>query len=152
MKASIIGVIFVMLIGVGYATSATKVPLPPDINITEPDPSLPEEIQTLVGRWEGRWEGQMQRVDIDTILIVEKVSTNDAIVIFANGYSSFVPRFEARWRRLKALVVSEGGKIIITLPHSQIEFFFSPKENPSILEGRRIVIQGIWYATLKRVK
>jgi len=64
------------------ATLSLKASLPPDVNILSPDPSLPEEVKALSGKWASRWNSQW---GWDCIICVEKVDKNSAQVVHAWG-------------------------------------------------------------------
>ena len=71
-------------------------PIPRDARITEPDPSLPKELTTFLGKWEatGRRAGSMA-------IIVEKLNEEKAnLYIYENS----------RWNRREANVSKEREK------------------------------------------
>jgi hypothetical protein len=57
-------------------------PVPPDVSITAPDPSLPERAKSILGKWVGKWNS---RWDWDSALYVEKIDGDSAQVVFAWG-------------------------------------------------------------------
>ncbi len=57
-------------------------PLPSDTIITPPDPSLPDEIKALSGKWTGKWNSPF---GWDCTIYVEKVDRNFAQVIYSWG-------------------------------------------------------------------
>jgi hypothetical protein len=82
------------------ATLSLKVPLPPDVNILSPDPSLPEEVKALSGKWVGRWNSQW---GWDCVICVEKVGKDSAQVVHAWGeYTTYAGSCHCApdWRRI----------------------------------------------------
>jgi hypothetical protein len=128
------GVIIFLLISWSYVLAATKIPLPENFNVVAPDPSLPEEIRALSGRWEGKWNwpggGQ------DAILIVEKIDPGKAQGIYAWGdFGGFVRgggHVSPGYRRVTLKVTSEDGRV--TLSGETIRFSLT-KDRLSILDG-----------------
>ena len=55
-------------------------PEPPEVAVTAPDPSLPAQIKSLVGKWVGQWNS---RWGWDTVIYVEKVDRESAQVVLA---------------------------------------------------------------------
>jgi len=127
-------------------TSSPNIPLPTDIDIVTPDPNLPKEIHALSGKWAGTWEHLSG--SLDAILIVEKVDKQAAQVIYASGDNAAWGVTKS-WRREKASVSYENGKVMVMLP-SGIEFWLT-KGYDNILEGRRITPHGIVNIKLKKI-
>ena len=74
------------------AAIALDVPLPSDILIVPPAPSLPVEIKAFSGKWGGSWwsirSGPARLGGFDAILIVEKIiNEREAIVTYCWGDS-----------------------------------------------------------------
>jgi hypothetical protein len=75
-------------------------PMPADLQIVQPDPSLPKELSAFFGKWEGR--GKM-----NYFLIVEKIDEEKASLYVWE----FAPESSAPiWVRYEAQVIKEGGK------------------------------------------
>ena len=62
------------------------IPLPADLNIQPPDPSVPEEIAALSGAWFGAYS-----VWRDYLIIVEKIEGTRAEVVYAHGPNHIFP-------------------------------------------------------------
>lgn len=76
-------------------------PMPDDLQIVQPDPSLPKELSALFGKWEGS-SGALQH-----FLIVERINEEKARVYWwLSGWAN-VPR---GWQRYQAIVLKERGK------------------------------------------
>jgi hypothetical protein len=74
-----------------YAIAMESVPLPNDILIVPPDPSLPPQIKAFSGKWSGRWWSPYQpnSYGVDAVLIVEKIiNEHQATVIYCRGDST----------------------------------------------------------------
>jgi hypothetical protein len=72
-------------------------PMPNDVQMVEPDPSLPKEMADFWGKWEG------EDPAMKLFLIVEKIDEEKAsLYIWRGGYGS--------WERTEAKVSKENGK------------------------------------------
>jgi hypothetical protein len=92
----------IVLAGILFCPMAMAAPsLPKDVQMVEPDSSLPKEIATFWGKWEGFDRYQ------EHFVIIEKIDREKASIYrWKSGYS-FVP---AGWDRLEAQVIKEYGK------------------------------------------
>jgi len=90
------------------ATTMAFPPLPDDLNIVQPDPSLPKELAAFSGKWEGKGERR------EFFLIVEKIDEEKATLRLSHGFG---------WETIPARVVKEYGKwkIWFTGPYGQAE-------------------------------
>ena len=140
------------------ATWPLKTPLPSDINIIPPDPSLPLEIRALSGGWTGSWNSMR---GWDCVLIVEKVNQDSAQVIYSWG--EYITRKSSchctpNWTRVMrgSIDYTEGkANIYFKTPNLQVlqerdsppytvqglkgkySFSFTLEKNkPDILQGR----------------
>jgi len=75
MRYSFIPLMVTGLLLIGCASTAQ---LPSTLNIIPPSPDVPPEIAAFSGVWEGKWNGWN-----DTILVVEKIDTENAEVILS---------------------------------------------------------------------
>jgi len=77
-------------------------PMPNDVQVVQPDPSLPKELAALLGKWEGK--GPYSTI----FLIVEKIGGEKASLYeWHSGHSGGVPE---GWQRIEAKVIKEYGK------------------------------------------
>lgn len=124
-------------------------PLPDDLNIVQPDPSLPKELAAFSGKWQGHWYNPRYSGGFDAILIVEKIEPEKAIVIYCWGDS-------AEWRirkghtgRLNATLSKVNGKYVLSWDCPQIgtkyEFSLRGKklEGYSTKSGNMILMKRI---------
>jgi hypothetical protein len=82
-------------------------PLPDDVQIVQPDPSLPKEIADFWGKWEGTDPTSGQNF----FLIVEKIDEKKAnLYIWRSG----VRNSPGGWDRKEAEVIKEYGKYKLT--------------------------------------
>jgi len=108
----------ILLIGLAIFIAGTcllfaltiKTPIPPDINIFAPDPSLPDEVQALSGKWVGQWDSKW---GWDCVIYVEKVDKDSAQVTHSwGGYTTSKGscHCDPDWRRIQRAEVnySEG--------------------------------------------
>jgi hypothetical protein len=75
-------------------------PVMPNVQIVQPDPSLPKELSAFSGKWEG--SGQMQY-----FLIIEKIDEEKACLYHWQSGSYYQP---AGWASYEAQVIKERGK------------------------------------------
>jgi hypothetical protein len=71
--------------------------MPNDVQMVEPDPSLPKGIVAFWGRWDGG----------AAFLIIEKIDQEKASIY---GWTSAIPGKPAGWSRWEAKVIKEYGK------------------------------------------
>ena len=69
-----------LTLSVLIAGCAVSTPLPPDVNVQTPVPSVPKEIAAFSGKWVGRWDGRL-----DGTLVVEKIEGRNAILVYSWG-------------------------------------------------------------------
>jgi hypothetical protein len=70
-----------MIVGLCFSSSQQgPAPIPPNLKIEPPDPALPVEIKSLVGKWSGSWDSRW-----DSLLYIEKVDKDSAQVVFSWG-------------------------------------------------------------------
>jgi hypothetical protein len=102
MKTFVVLAVSVLLVSIFFCPMAKAAPpMPNDVQMVQPDPSLPKEI---AGFW-GKWEGSDQYMKF--FLIVEKIDKEKAsLYIWRSGYQS-VPE---GWGRIEAKVIKEYGK------------------------------------------
>jgi hypothetical protein len=95
--------------------------MPSDLQIVEPDPSLPIELSAFFGKWEG-FGG-----NTDWFLIVEKIDKEKASVYLwaKSSFSYMVPQ---GWNRCEALVTKQGGKYILQFRDSYSNYRLTVKE------------------------
>lgn len=86
-------------------------PMPEDLAVVAPASTEPESISALSGKWAGKWRGLAGGQQQETVLVVEKVASGGATVVYSQGdhvrFPSFFKRVEAR---------IEPGKIEFSLP------------------------------------
>ena len=95
-----------------FAVDFSKVPLPNDLNIVPPDPSLPENIKALSGKRGGVWmvEGGKdgtRSTGEHTVLVVEKIlDEKTALIVYGTTGASTTNFF-----RIKAQIVLSGNEV-----------------------------------------
>ncbi len=76
-------VMAILIVGGSFvAASSLKAPVPSDINIVPPAPSLPDEVKALLGKWQGSWNS---RWGWDCVIYVERVNIDSAQIILSWG-------------------------------------------------------------------
>lgn len=95
------------LVGFLLAGCASAVPLPFKVTVVPPV-GVPQELAAFSGKWQGVWDGTL-----DHILVVEEITENEAIVIYAWG-SSVNPQITPGFRRTSATF--EGNSLVVNLP------------------------------------
>ena len=111
MKTIVVLAVGIVLVSILFCPMVMAAPsMPADLQIVQPDPSLPKELSAFFGKWEGTGAYQY-------FLIVEKIDDEKASiyvwqVIAEIGYS---------WTRYEAQVIKEGGKY---------QLFYSSRSGP----------------------
>jgi hypothetical protein len=105
--------VLVVLVGcVTMSMTAWAVPdLPNDVQIVEPDPSLPKELTDFLGKWSGMKiiparPPSRANFKYELFIIVEKVDKERAVLYF---WSNQTPK----WTRINADVLEDGNKYSI---------------------------------------
>jgi hypothetical protein len=103
MKRFVILAVSIVLVSILFCPMAMSAPsMPDDLQMVQPDPSLPKELSAFFGKWEGA-TGNRQ-----FFLIVEKIDEEKASLY---TWRSGGPRVGSPgWRRVKAKVIKDGGK------------------------------------------
>jgi hypothetical protein len=83
-------------------------PMPSDVQMVQPDPSLPKEI---AGFW-GKWEGRDQLMEL--FIIVEKIDEEKASVYI---WSSAFVTINEGWKRCEGKIIKENGKYKLHFPY-----------------------------------
>ncbi len=102
MKTCAALVVRVVLVSIFLCPLAMSVPsVPDDLQIVQPDPSLPKELRAFWGKWEGM-PGMIQY-----FLIVEKIDEEKAsLCVWRCGHADSA----GSWERSEANVVKDRGK------------------------------------------
>ncbi len=100
MKTFVVSAVSIVLVGILFCPMAMAAPsMPADLQIVQPDPSLPKELTAFWGKWEGTGRYQY-------FLIVEKIDEEKASIYIWQA------RYEAGygWTRYEAQAIKERGK------------------------------------------
>ncbi len=79
-------------------------PTPNDVQIVQPDPSLPKELSGFFGKWEGGG------TSINYFLIVEKIEEERASLYLYRATTELTWMAPPGWRRYEAILAKQGGK------------------------------------------
>jgi hypothetical protein len=103
MKTFVVLAVTIVLGGILFCTMVMAAPsMPDDLQMVQPDSSLPKELLAFFGKWEGATGNQQ------FFLIVEKIDEKKAsLYIWRSGGPR---RGSPGWRRAKAKVIEDGGK------------------------------------------
>jgi hypothetical protein len=107
-------------------------PEPSHITISAPDPSLPEQIKGLVGKWVGTWDS---RFGWDTALYVEKVDKDSAQVVISWGeYNTAHESCHCgpNWLRIRKAEIKQTDDNVTM-------HFYTPKFRPHWLKASHVV-------------
>jgi hypothetical protein len=98
MKTFVVLAVSIVLVSILFCPIAMAAPpIPNDVQMVEPDPSLPKEIADFWGKWEG---GDPHT---NLFLIVEKINKEKASLYIWRGHLG-------SWERVEAKVSKENGK------------------------------------------
>ena len=83
MKTFVLSAMSIVLVGIFFCPMVMAAPsMPADLQIVQPDPSLPKELSAFFGKW----EGFSSLTSINLFLIVEKIDEEKAsLYIWASG-------------------------------------------------------------------
>ena len=102
MKTSVVSAVSTLLVGILFCPMVMAAPsMPSDLQIVQPDPSLPKELSAFFGKWEGT--GRMAY-----FLIVEKIDGEKAS-LYAWEFGAETASTPI-WVRYEAQVTKERGK------------------------------------------
>jgi hypothetical protein len=102
MKTFVVLAASIVLVSILFCPIVMAVPpMPDDVQIVQPDPSLPKELSAFFGKWEGA------TALVQCFLIVEKVNEEKASLYWWNSDYHGVP---GGWQRYEANVIKERGK------------------------------------------
>jgi hypothetical protein len=106
--------------------------VPRSLSLESPDPSLPDELKALAGKWVGSWDA---KYGWDTVLYVEKIDRDSAQVVLSWGdynTSKNSCHCNPNWVRVRKAEVKQGQEGI-TL------HFLTPKFRPKWLKVSHVV-------------
>lgn len=133
--AIMIFLIFLTGISLCFSSGKEHLPVPGNIVIHPPDPSLPDEAKLLSGKWSGQWWAKWPW---DCILYVEKVDKDYVQVVHSWGEystSKMTCHCSPNWARvLKAKVTYSEGKATIDFITPNYETGHFKKKN-HVLSG-----------------
>jgi hypothetical protein len=107
MKTFVVLAVSIVLVGILFCPMVmAATPMPDDLQIVQPDPSLPKEISAFSGKWDG---------GPDLFIIVEKIDEEKAGLYIRrrSGSGGYWPE---GWTRSEAKVSKERGKYILWFP------------------------------------
>ena len=102
MKTLIVLAVSIVLVSIFFCPMVMAAPsMPADLQIVQPDPSLPKELSAFFGKWEGTVNPEY------FFIIVEKIDEEKAsLYVLAPGFETSGPI----WTRREAKVIKEGRK------------------------------------------
>ncbi len=104
MKTFVVLAVSIVLVSILPCPVAMAAPsMPNDVQMVEPDPSLPKELASFCGKWEG------SRAGMTFFLIIEKIDEEKASFYLWRSVTG-------DWRRFEAKVSKEGGKYTLYHP------------------------------------
>ena len=103
MKTIIVLAVSIVLVGILFCPMVMAAPsMPDDLQIVQPDPSLPKELSAFFGKWESTTNPEK------FFVIVEKIDEEKASLYIWFWGSAETPA--QIWTRREAQVIKEGGK------------------------------------------
>ncbi len=99
----------IVLVGILFCPMAMSAPsMPADLQIVQPDPSLPKELSAFFGKWEGTGMASV-------FLIVEKIDEQKASIYLYRGPGGS-PDLPTGWMKYEASVSKDRGKYKLWYP------------------------------------
>ena len=127
-----------------------KAPVPSDLSILSPDPSLPDEVKALSGKWNGGW-GTRYRWNNE--LYVETVEKDSARTILAGGEFNHACHCSSAWKREKASIQYSSDKASLEFHSSTGAMYFTlKKSHPDEMEGMLIRASKKYFTRMKKVQ
>jgi len=103
MKTFIVLALSIVSVSISFFTMGMAAPsMPDDVQMVQPDPSLPKELSAFFGKWQGLFGRE------EFFVIVEKIDKEKAsLYLWRTGN----PRIGSPgWQRVKAEVIEDRGK------------------------------------------
>lgn len=122
---------------------APDVPLPVDVRVVPPSPSVPQELAGFSGTWKGAWGGVQNH-----LLAVEQISIKGASVVYAWGATPKLGRTWAGYERAQG-VWREGALHVVLRDGAQVTYRMQPD---GTLLGRYRKGKVESTATLRRIQ
>ncbi len=97
--------IFTVLFCCAFLFSPTVIaapPIPYELKMVQPDPSLPKGLAAFWGKWEGSGPDNYHQREVQFLVIIEKVTNEKATLFTWHSVNGWVSRTEAK-------VVEEAG-------------------------------------------
>ena len=105
MKTFIVLAVSIVLVSILFCPMVMAAPaMPADLQMVQPDPSLPRELSAFLGKWEGSVGASFY-----LFLIVEKIDEENASLYFWRG-GNLAEAVNPGWQRAKGTVIKEGRK------------------------------------------
>ena len=124
------------------------IPFPENLNFTQPDPALPQELRAFVGKFKGQWHSTRYRNECtgpEAIIAVTQISKTNAAVTYAwNAYSVFDRNVDAGVVQIKGKFIRQGNLFILTFSGQSgntFKFYF-PVANNKQMKGS-LTFQGM---------
>jgi len=118
MKTSVVLAVSIVLVSIFFCHMVMAVPtLPADLQIVQPDPSLPKELSAFFGKWE--WISD----PAEFLIIVEKIDAEKAsLYVWRSGF--WPQGTPMGWERIEAKVIKNRGKYKLSYlaPYGNAEY------------------------------
>ena len=111
-----LGLMFAFGFTFSFSTAMAFPPMPAELQMVEPDPSLPKELKEFWGKWE--WKDSRSNV----FIIIEKIDDKNATLWLGQEIKSI-----KGWEKQEADVAKEFGKYIVWYRGKQGSYKFSLK-------------------------
>jgi hypothetical protein len=143
-----LAIVIAFLLGVGIVAHGAEPPLPADLSIVPPDSALPQQLKSLSGKWATTWRYKNPRLSNDAVLVFEKITAEEASVVYAAEGLGTAP---AGYGRHLVKLNREGDNVHFTLERARnrMEFQFIPSQDIIKCQTRGS-LGGAGYATFKR--
>jgi len=100
LKTLVVLTLTIVLVSILFCSMVMATPpMPADLQMVQPDPSLPKELSAFFGKWEGELTAQRK---LDFFVIVERIDEEKA--------SLYTYRTDLGWVRYEGIVSKERGK------------------------------------------
>jgi hypothetical protein len=127
-----------------------KPPIPSDLAILAPDPSLPDAIKALTGKWSGEW-GSRYRWKNE--LYIEKIEKDSAEIVLSWGEFNHACHCAPAWKRQRASIQYSYDQASLEFNSGKRVMYFTLNENnPNEMQGIMTRKNKKLYTTMKKVE
>jgi hypothetical protein len=105
-------------------------PMPPDLKVVAPPPSVSRENARFAGRWIGKWEEQLEHVLV-VELVVQNEQAAEVVAVYAWGVSAELGVGTPGWSRVRGRI--ENGILRLELTRVQATAVYTMQADGTVM-------------------